>query len=85
MTPIAEPSACQDPKASIGAVQARPRMLALQDNRTTNCCRRQRFSAISSAFGLKIAAMAETSNRKTCGPSLPSFQQERRAGHLSML
>jgi hypothetical protein len=29
MTPIAEPSACQDPKAPIGVVQARPRMLPL--------------------------------------------------------
>ena len=30
--------------------------------------RRQRFSAISSAFGLKIAAMAKISNRNTCAP-----------------
>jgi hypothetical protein len=52
---------------------------------TTNCCRRQRFSAISSAFGLKIAAMAKTSNRNTCAPPPPSFQQARRAGDLSRL
>jgi len=53
--------------------------------RTINCCCRQRFSAISSALGLKIAAMAKTSNRNTCAPPPPSFQQERRAGDLSML
>jgi hypothetical protein len=44
-----------------------------------------RFSAISSAFGLKIAAIAKISNRNTCAPPPPSFQQERRAGDLSML
>jgi hypothetical protein len=32
MTPIAEPSACQDPKAPIGVAQARPRMPPLQHN-----------------------------------------------------
>jgi hypothetical protein len=32
MTPIAEPSACQDPKAPIGVAQARPRMPHLQHN-----------------------------------------------------
>jgi hypothetical protein len=41
--------------------------------------RRQRFSAISSAFGLEIAAMARTSNRNSAPPP-PSSQQERRAG-----
>ena len=32
MTPISEPSACQDPKAPIGVAQARPRMPPLQHN-----------------------------------------------------
>jgi hypothetical protein len=36
---------------------------------TANCWRRQRFSATSSAFGLKIAPMAETNNRNTCAPA----------------
>jgi hypothetical protein len=36
---------------------------------TTNCWRRQRFSAISSDFGLKVAAMAKISNRNTCAPA----------------
>jgi hypothetical protein len=52
---------------------------------TTNCCRGQRFSAIGSAFGLKIAAIAKTSNRNACAPPPPSFQDGRRAGDLSML
>jgi hypothetical protein len=42
-------------------------------------------SEIGSAFDLKIAAMAKTSNRNTCAPPPPSFQQKRRAGDLSML
>jgi hypothetical protein len=50
---------------------------------TTNCWRRQRFSAISSAFGLKVAAMAKTSSRNTCPPP-PSSQQGRLAGDLSI-
>jgi hypothetical protein len=29
--------------------------------------------------------MPKTSNRNTCAPPPPSFQQERRAGDLSML
>jgi hypothetical protein len=29
--------------------------------------------------------MAKISNRNTCAPPPPSFQQERRAGDLSML
>jgi hypothetical protein len=33
---------------------------------TTNCRRRQRFSAISSALGLKVAAMGNASSRNTC-------------------
>jgi hypothetical protein len=32
MPPIAEPSACQDPKAPIGVAQARPRMPPLEHN-----------------------------------------------------
>jgi hypothetical protein len=32
VTPISEPSACQDPKAPIGVAQARPRMPPLQHN-----------------------------------------------------
>jgi len=32
MPPIAEPSACQDPKAPIGVAQARPRIPSLQHN-----------------------------------------------------
>ena len=41
-------------------------MPPLQNNQLL---RRQRFSAISSAFGLKIAAMAKISNRDTCAPA----------------
>jgi hypothetical protein len=57
-----EPSACQDPKAPIGVAQARPRMPPLQHNQLLP---ETRFSAISSAFGLKMATMAKTSNRNT--------------------
>ena len=47
---------------------------------TTNCWQRQRFSAISSAFGLKIAPMAKTSNRNTCAAAaiIPARAPRRR-------
>ena len=47
---------------------------------TTNCWRRQRFSAIGIAFGLKIAPMAKTSNRNTCTPAaiIPARAPRRR-------
>jgi hypothetical protein len=43
------------------------------------------FPRLAAPSARKIAAMAKTSNRNTCAPPPPSFQQERRAGDLSML
>jgi hypothetical protein len=62
MMPISEPSACQDPKAPIGVAQPSPRMPPLQHNQLLP---QTKVSAISSAFGLKMATMAKTSNRNT--------------------
>jgi hypothetical protein len=39
---------------------------------TSNCCRKQRFSAINRAFGLNIAAMAHSRSRNTRPSSQPS-------------
>jgi len=52
MTPIAESSACQNPKAPIGVTQERPRTppAAAQPTAAAD----KDFSAISGAFGLKI-------------------------------
>jgi hypothetical protein len=57
------------PRAIDAMILVKPTTVLQWRCSTTNCWRRQRFSAISSAFGLKIAPMAKTSNRNTCAPA----------------
>jgi hypothetical protein len=59
----------QNPEAPICVAETRSRMTALQHQQLLA---QTRFSAINSALGLKIAAIANTRNRNTCAPVRPN-------------